>query len=100
MQRPRIREVCIFATGPAGCNAHGRKLVHFATDVGQSIKHTIAKIDQAIDNFVESLGEEDDEDLLDTLLRILSKSGSGIKRFATKGAKAVRQAFRERVYLA
>lgn len=97
-----FREICLYATGPAGCNRPGRKILHLANDAGQSVRHTMSKIDNAIDNFVESLSEDEDEDLLDTLLRVLSKAGSGVgragQRIAKKGAKAFRDVLRERFH--
>lgn len=70
------RETCVSATGPAGCNTHGRRLVHIAHGVGHSVKHTMNKIDNAIDTFVESIDE--DEDLLDTVFRIANKATNGL----------------------
>lgn len=72
------REVCIYATGPAGCNAPGRKILHVAYGVGHSVKHTMRKIDNAIDTFVESITEEDDEDILDTAFRVANMASNGL----------------------
>ena len=72
------REVCIYATGPAGCNTPGRKIFHIAYGVGHSVKHTVNKIDSAIDTFVESIGE--DEDLLDIVFRVANQASNGLLR--------------------
>jgi len=72
------RETCIYATGPAGCNTPGRKIVHLAYGVRHSAKHTMTKIDNAIDTFVESIDE--DEDLLDTVFRVANKASNGLLR--------------------
>lgn len=81
-QKPSVfpREVCIYATGPAGCNAPGRKIFHIAHGVGHSVKHTMTKIDNAIDTFVESITEDEDEDFLDTIFRVANKASSGLLR--------------------
>jgi hypothetical protein len=74
------REVCIYATGPAGCNAQGRKILHVAYSVGHSVKDTMTKIDNAIDTFVESITEENDEDFLDTAFRVAYTASNGLLR--------------------
>jgi hypothetical protein len=70
------REICIYATGPAGCNTPGRKIFHVAYGVGHSVKSTMSKIDNAIDTFVESIDE--DEDLLATVFRVANKASNGL----------------------
>jgi hypothetical protein len=81
-QEPLVfpREVCIYATGPAGCNAPGRKILHIAYGVGHSMKHTMTKIDNAIGTFVESITEDDDEDILDTVFRVANMASNGLLR--------------------
>ena len=77
-QRSEIfpREICIYATGPAGCNSPGRMIFHIAYGVGHSVKHTMTKIDNIIDTFVESIDE--DEDLFDTVVRVANKASNGL----------------------
>jgi curved DNA-binding protein CbpA len=97
---PFITEtVCIFATGPAGCNASGRRLIQFAHRVRKSVSQTLVRIDSAFDSFVEFLQDEEDEDVLDTLSRIFGHAGSSISKagaaLARKGARMIHNKFQE-----
>jgi hypothetical protein len=85
--------VCIFATGPAGCNFPARKFLKIAQGVRASVKGTLIKLDTTIDSLVEMVLRDDDEDILDTITRIAGKTGSSIKRvgsrLATRGARMI-----------
>jgi hypothetical protein len=87
------RNVCIFATGPAGCNFPARKFLKIAQGVRASVKGTLIKLDTTIDSLVEMVLRDDDEDILDTITRIAGKTGSSIKRvgsrLATRGARMI-----------
>lgn len=89
------RNVCIYATGPAGCNSPGRKFLQIARVVRTTVKRTMVKIDTTIDALVDTVLNEEDEDILDTIARIVGKAGSGIARagslLARKGARIIQK---------
>jgi len=91
------RNICVFATGPAGCNVPGRKFLQFAHGVRKSVKRSMAKIDKTIDSLMEIVLDDEDEDILDTITRIAGKAGSSVARagsvFARKGAKMIQKRF-------
>jgi hypothetical protein len=93
------KDVCVFATGPAGCSVSGRKILHIAQGMGQSVKTTITKIDTAIDSFVDSLEGDEDEDVLDKLLRMLDKAGrmlgKGGRSLARRGTQFAKKVIRK-----
>ena len=85
-------ELCVYATGIAGCHAGGRKLFKLVHIAKRSIKSTISKIDSALDSMCEAFEGDDDDDFLDTVVRLVGKTGHGLvntcQMMAQKGIKA------------
>mmetsp|Transcript_3341 Transcript_3341/g.6249 ORF Transcript_3341/g.6249 Transcript_3341/m.6249 type:complete len:726 (+) Transcript_3341:707-2884(+) len=67
---------CIYATGPAGCYTAGRYVVNISTTIKRSVGKIVSQLDGKVGELVDSLyeGAEEDVDLLDTMLRITTKS--------------------------
>jgi len=82
--RNPMKETCMYATGPAGCLTPARKLIHTATDMNERMKFkvrdTMIKTDQlldrTLDHVIDWIGEEDDDDLFDVVVRITTKVGT------------------------
>ena len=104
------KDECVFATGPAGCLTPGRLFIKCQRNVKRSIGKTIAKLDSKLNNFVEYItdGEEEDDDVLDTLLRVAGKiktvAGQSGTRIAQRSfhdaemvVKMVRDTFQEKL---
>lgn len=90
------RETCIYATGPAGCNNPGRKMIAIAHGLGHSVKHTMNKIDNAIDSFVESIDE--DEDLLDTIFHVVNRATHGLLQMGRSLFRTLHRAVMRRIH--
>ena len=90
------RETCIYATGPAGCNNPGRKMIAIAHGLGHSVKHTMNKIDNAIDSFVDSIDE--DEDMLDTVFRVVNRATHGLLQAGRSLFQTLYQALMRRIH--
>lgn len=71
---------CVFATGLAGCVTPGRYAINISKQVKRSIKKAVVQLDEKVGDFVDSLYDvdEDDTDLLDTFLRVVSKAGTSL----------------------
>ncbi len=69
-QKRKLRDECVFATGPAGCLTPGRYFVQISKDM----KRTFEK---AMEDLVDvvSEGSEDDIDAFDTATRVVTKTG-------------------------
>lgn len=91
-------DVCIFATGPAGCNSSARKLLHLAHGARVGVKRTVRKIDATIDSIFELFMDDEDEDVLDTITRMVGKATSSIGKagslLAKKGIKIIQNRVR------
>ena len=89
------QEVCVFATGPAGCNFPGRKLLQLAHGVRATMKRALTKIDTTVDSLVELILDDQDEDLIDTFARIVGTAGSNVAKagsaLARKGVKIIQK---------
>ena len=106
-KEPRKRKIakrhdeCVFATGPAGCFSSGRYVVKILSSTRRRIDKTIHKLDSALDGFLESLseGSEEDDDVLDTLVRVVGKAGTsagqGCFRMAKESASMVKDKISE-----
>ena len=81
---------CVYATGAAGCLTPGRHAVRIGRTVRRTLEKTTGMLDDALDGFVRSLSEggEDDEDVLDTLLRVAGKAGMGIGKMGIRMGRA------------
>jgi len=102
----RPKDECIYASGPTGCFTPGRYVVHISKRVRRSITSTVAKLDHAVDGFVDYLAEggEYDVDTLDTLIRVGGRAGTSIGKSAVriagrsvKEVKVVAQVVKHRV---
>ena len=95
------RDECVFATGPAGCFSSGRYVVNILSSTKRRIDKTIHKLDSALDGFLESLteGGEEEDDILDTLVRVVGKAGTsagkGCFRMAKQSATMVKEKMSE-----
>ena len=80
---------CVWATGPFGCLNSGRKAIIIGSSIRRSIVKAFVKVDSALDKFIESLGDDndDDADVLDTLGRVLGQVRAGIGNTGKKMAK-------------
>jgi len=92
---------CVFATGPAGCLSSGRYVVKILSSTRRRIDKTLHKLDSALDGFLDSLseGSEEDDDVLDTLVRVVGKAGTsagkGCFRMAKESASIVKEKISE-----
>ena len=88
------QEVCVFATGIAGCHAGGRKLFKLADGVGQLVESMMTKVDSAFNSICESFQGDEDEDFLDNVLRIIGQTGNGLGNVCLKVAQSSLKAAR------
>jgi curved DNA-binding protein CbpA len=88
------QEVCIFATGIAGCHAGGRKLFKLACGVGRSVKSMMTKIDSTINSICESFQGDEEDDFLDNVVRIIGQTGNGLGNVCQKIAQSSLKAAR------
>ena len=84
------RTFCLYATGPAGCNRPGRKILRLASNISRGFKNTVKHLDQKLDDFIERIREDDDEELHDILLRVLGNAGHEVASGAQRSASAIR----------
>lgn len=68
---------CVFATGLAGCLTPGRYVINISKHVKRSLQKAVVQLDEKVGDFVDSLYDidDDDTDLLDTFVRVMSKAG-------------------------
>lgn len=98
------KEFCVYATGIAGCNVGARKLLKLGRGLGQSASSTLTRLDSAIDTifdfFQADIENDEDDDAIDRVSRILGKTrnelGKAYQKIAAKGVNAVRQAINKR----
>ncbi len=106
--KTRHRHECVYATSPAGCLAPGRNAIYLTKSFARSFKRSFqsidSKLDQFIDHFMErvddledgnsfsqsfnyGLADLDDEDgdILDTLIRITGSAGRKVGAAAHVG---------------
>ncbi|KAL7535372.1 hypothetical protein ACHAWF_005150 [Thalassiosira exigua] len=104
------RHECIYSTSPAGCLAPGRNAIHITKVIARSLKRSVKSIDSHLDNFLTSLIEpasdydydgssygdystnypafDEDEDILDTLLRVTEAAGAAGAHLGKAGIHA------------
>lgn len=91
---------CVYSTSPVGCIAPGRNMIHLTKKLARSIKHSVKTMDSRLDNLISKLtqpteeydydgygaydgygyptrsyDDDDDADILDTLLRVTGAAG-------------------------
>lgn len=106
----KTRHECVYATSPAGCLAPGRNAIHLTTSFARSLKRSVKSLDAHLDHFLDLLTErvsdydddedysygynpnhrydssyqgfsdDDDEDILDTLIRVTGSAGMHLGR--------------------
>jgi hypothetical protein len=92
------RHECIYSTSPAGCLASGRNVIHLSRAFARTVKRSVQSVDSHLDQFLSRLTEpvseyddyygynndgsyppefddDDDEDILDTLIRVTGTAG-------------------------
>ena len=79
---------CVFATGPAGCLTPGRHFVTISKTIKRSVGKAVSQLDDTVGGFMDSLWDEDDIDLFDTVVRIITKCG---KRISSSGFRTFKQ---------
>ncbi|KAL3807690.1 hypothetical protein ACHAXA_007336 [Cyclostephanos tholiformis] len=108
------RHECIFATSLAGCLAPGRNAIHLSRKISRSIQRSVRSMDSYLDHFLETLTapasdfdydeygnvhnkhggcesrhsdfvDDEDEDLLDTLLRVTGAAGAQLGKAGMHG---------------
>ena len=77
---------CIYATGPLGCFRLARRFYQLSFSIYYSIKHILARIDNAFDDWMDLIMEEDD--FARAFKEYGSAFGSGL---ANKSARLVRR---------
>lgn len=112
-----IASQCIFATSPAGCLAPGRNAIHLSRKIARSIQLSVRSMDSYLDRFLSALTEpaseydydeygnshnsnggyesnyshvvdDEDEDLLDTLLRVTGAASAQLGKAGIHGIHA------------
>ena len=86
-------EECVYSTSPVGCLSPGRNAIHLTKKIARTLKRSVQSLDSHLDHFLSSLTEpaseydyddyesqpnyndEEDEDILDTLLRVTGAAG-------------------------
>lgn len=109
-QKKRHRHECVYATSPAGCFAPGRNAIYltksFARSFKQSFQSIDSQLDQFLDHFMERVDDfdngytfyqshdyghndfdDDEKDILDTLIRITGSAGRKVGTAAQIGLK-------------
>jgi len=91
------RSECVYSTSPVGCLAPGRNAIYLTKTLTNYVKSSVKSIDSKFDKFLSHLTEpvseydssfidddNDDEDILDTLIRVTGVAGA---QLGTKGLK-------------
>eukprot|EP00584_Thalassiosira_punctigera_P010564 CAMPEP_0172534760 /NCGR_PEP_ID=MMETSP1067-20121228/7015_1 /TAXON_ID=265564 ORGANISM="Thalassiosira punctigera, Strain Tpunct2005C2" /NCGR_SAMPLE_ID=MMETSP1067 /ASSEMBLY_ACC=CAM_ASM_000444 /LENGTH=772 /DNA_ID=CAMNT_0013319589 /DNA_START=80 /DNA_END=2398 /DNA_ORIENTATION=+ len=97
------RHECIYSTSPVGCLAPGRNAIHLTRKFAHSLKQSVQSMDSHLDHFLSALTEpasdydyddnypefydDDDEDLLDTLLRVTGAAGTHLGKAGMHAAQ-------------
>ena len=108
------RHECVYSTGVSGCFSPGRNAVHLSRYLAHSVKQTLEKSSSHLGKFLISLAEpavaeddsfefgfgysdmlsddEEDQDILDTLLRV---TGAGANKVGKAGANIAKMGMKK-----
>ena len=108
------RHECVYSTGVSGCFSPGRNAVHLSRYLAHSVKQTLEKSSSHLGKFLTSLAEpavaeddsfefgfgysdmfsddEEDQDILDTLLRV---TGAGANKVGRAGANIAKMGMKK-----
>eukprot|EP00804_Cyclotella_cryptica_P007907 CCRYP_019661-RB/>CCRYP_019661-RB protein AED:0.02 eAED:0.02 QI:191/1/0.8/1/0.5/0.4/5/1641/861 len=90
------RSECVYSTSPVGCLAPGRNAIYLTKTLTNYVKSSVKSIDSKFDKFLSHLTEpvseydsgfiddDEDEDILDTLIRVTGAAGA---QLGTRGLK-------------
>jgi len=104
-EKKYLVDECVFASSPVGCITSGRLFIQASKNLQRNISKNFGNVDKVWEKLIASLTDAND-DLLDTMMRLLDKVGTqvgktGIK-IASKGmsnfhraAKAAQEAFQK-----
>jgi len=100
---------CIFSTSPVGCLTPGRSVIQMSKKIATSVKSSVQSIDKTLDSFISVLTDQvdydddedefqnyfsgssysspddEDEDILDTLIRITESAGVKLGKVGMQG---------------
>lgn len=98
------RSECVYSTSTVGCLAPGRNAIYLTKTFANYVKNSVKSVDSKLDQFLSHLTEpvteydsdflddEDDDDLLDTLIRVTGAAGVQLGNQGLKLGKAGVQA--------
>lgn len=94
------RAECVYSTSPVGCLTPGRNVIYLSRTFATKVKDSLKSLDSKLDDFLSHLSEpadeyesfmyedDEDDDLLDTLLRVTGAAGAKGFQLGKAGVQA------------